>query len=170
MWVYIVHFIHCNQFDFTNCINLYTMSCSGLRRINLIGRHDKFPRGKNGHPNRNSARGFNVVDDIKSAVEKACPGVVSCVDILAIAARDNVAIVNITNQSNITFSLVHTKLFLVTWPSSNMCSSLADLVGMWNWEEEMQEQQADRLPTTTSPLQHPTLTDSSRASKQRSLH
>lgn len=58
----------------------------------LLDDTSSFIGEKNAAPNANSVRGFDVVDDIKSKVETACPGVVSCADVLAIAARDSVVI------------------------------------------------------------------------------
>jgi peroxidase len=51
-------------------------------------------------PNLNSARGFEVIDRIKSSLEHSCSGVVSCADILAIAARDSVFLVSSIQSLN----------------------------------------------------------------------
>ncbi|XP_057485571.1 peroxidase P7-like [Actinidia eriantha] len=58
----------------------------------LLDDTSSFTGEKRAAPNLNSVRGFDVVDNIKSAVENACPGVVSCADVLAVAARDSVVI------------------------------------------------------------------------------
>ncbi|KAF9594956.1 hypothetical protein IFM89_035526 [Coptis chinensis] len=70
-------------------ILLWSKGCDGSI---LLDDRGSFIGEKNAAPNRNSARGFDVVDNIKSAVERFCPGMVSCADVLAIAARDSVVI------------------------------------------------------------------------------
>ncbi|XP_078176846.1 peroxidase P7-like [Carex rostrata] len=49
-----------------------------------------FTGEKNAGPNANSARGFEVIDAIKTKVEASCNATVSCADILALATRDGV--------------------------------------------------------------------------------
>ncbi|MCL7023729.1 hypothetical protein MKW94_007701, partial [Papaver nudicaule] len=51
-----------------------------------------FEGEKNALPNRNSVRGYELIDDIKADVERECPLTVSCVDILALAASEAVSL------------------------------------------------------------------------------
>ncbi|KAK6117336.1 hypothetical protein DH2020_048927 [Rehmannia glutinosa] len=46
---------------------------------------------KDAIPNRSLA-GFDVIDEIKTQLEKTCPGKVSCADIVALSARDSVLV------------------------------------------------------------------------------
>lgn len=72
------------------------MTLQGCDASVLLDDTPTFRGEKTAFPNINSIRGFEVVDQIKAAVTKACRrDVVSCADILAIAARDSVAIVSL---------------------------------------------------------------------------
>ncbi|KAL3679583.1 hypothetical protein R1sor_022539 [Riccia sorocarpa] len=58
----------------------------------LLDDTDTFTGEQQALPNRNSVRGFEVINNIKSALEdiEGCSGIVSCADILTVAARDSV--------------------------------------------------------------------------------
>ncbi|KAL2905500.1 Peroxidase 72 [Bienertia sinuspersici] len=58
----------------------------------LLDNNGSIVSEKDSKPNKNSLRGFEVIDQIKAQVEKACPQTVSCADIVAVAARDSTVI------------------------------------------------------------------------------
>ena len=67
-----------------------TQGCDGSV---LLDDTSAFKGEKNALPNKNSVRGFEVIDKIKSALEKVCPSTVSCTDIVTLAAREAVYLV-----------------------------------------------------------------------------
>lgn len=67
-------------------MHVLLQGCDGL--ILLYARGEK-----SADPNMNSLRGFDISDAIKASVEAACPGVVSCADILVLAVRDGMFLV-----------------------------------------------------------------------------
>ncbi|XP_058739808.1 cationic peroxidase 1-like [Vicia villosa] len=72
------------RLQFHDC---FVQGCDGSV---LLDDTSSFTGEKTAGPNAGSLRGFNVIDTIKSKVEALCPRVVSCADIVAIAARDSV--------------------------------------------------------------------------------
>ena len=68
-------------------IDVYMQGCDGSILLNSTGAG---AAEKDAPPNL-TLRGCDLIDRVKALVEEACPGVVSCADVLALAARDAVA-------------------------------------------------------------------------------
>lgn len=56
----------------------------------MINNGEKAERNAFGHQ---GVGGFDLIDKAKAQLEAVCPGVISCADIVALAARDAVALV-----------------------------------------------------------------------------
>ncbi|GJM90704.1 hypothetical protein PR202_ga07009 [Eleusine coracana subsp. coracana] len=71
------------RLHFQDC---FVQGCDGSILLDDVD--GTFTGEKTADMNINSVRGFEVIYQIKANVEALCPGVVSCADILALAARD----------------------------------------------------------------------------------
>ncbi|CAL5354457.1 unnamed protein product [Camellia sinensis] len=69
-------------------IRLHFHDCFGCDASILLDESATPTSERSAGPNKGSIKGYEVVEAAKSAVKKVCPGVVSCADILAVAARD----------------------------------------------------------------------------------
>lgn len=75
-------------------LNVFLDCLQGCDASVLLDNSATIVSEKNSLPNRNSLRGFEVIDEIKAKMEEACPQTVSCADIVAMAAHGSTILVS----------------------------------------------------------------------------
>jgi len=127
-------------------LNADITQAAGLLRLHF---HDCFVQGCDGSVLLNSTSGeqtaapnlslraqaFKIINDIKENVEAACSGIVSCADILALAARDSVVMaggpfypIPFGRRDSLTFANLSTTLANLPSPTFNV-TGLINVLG-----------------------------------------
>ncbi|TYI64253.1 hypothetical protein E1A91_D09G075300v1, partial [Gossypium mustelinum] len=101
--------------------------CDGSVLLDTVNNGSKAE--KDAIPNR-SLKGFDVIDDIKNAIEKVCPNVVSCADILALAARDAVSAPFKRRLWNVALGRRDGRISLASETNGNIPSPFADFTSL----------------------------------------
>ncbi|KAL6873802.1 hypothetical protein ACP4OV_013884 [Aristida adscensionis] len=111
----------------THFHDCFVRGCDASVLLNATGGSEA---EKDAAPNL-TLRGFGFIDRVKAAVEAECPGVVSCADILALAARDAVGVIGgpfwrvPTGRRDGTVSLKQEALDQIPAPTMNFTELLA---------------------------------------------
>ncbi|KAL6998913.1 peroxidase [Sarracenia purpurea var. burkii] len=81
------------QYEFyrKNCPYAENIGCDASILLDDSNGNKNYPIEKDAIPNQ-TLKGFNFIDIIKERLEDACPGIVSCADILVLATRDAISL------------------------------------------------------------------------------
>ncbi|KAK0608180.1 hypothetical protein LWI29_026844 [Acer saccharum] len=105
----------------------FVRGCDASVLLNAV---NNVPAEKDSIPNA-SLSGFDVIDDIKTVIENKCPGVVSCADILALAARDAVSFPYISNKWEVLTGRRDGRVSLSSEVNANLPSPFSNFSTLW---------------------------------------
>ncbi|KAK1591052.1 hypothetical protein Q3G72_001494 [Acer saccharum] len=105
----------------------FVRGCDASVLLNAV---NNVPAEKDSIPNA-SLSGFDVIDDIKTVIENKCPGVVSCADILALAARDAVSFPYISNKWEVLTGRRDGRVSLASEVNANLPSPFSNFSTLW---------------------------------------
>ncbi|KAK1568773.1 hypothetical protein Q3G72_028497 [Acer saccharum] len=129
----------------------FVRGCDGSE---LLKSRNNIPAERDAIPNL-GLRGFEVIDAVKSALEKKCPHVVSCADILATVTRDAVAM-GLSVKDLVVLSGGHT---IGTSHCSSFTDRLYNFTGKGITEQSLDPNYAIQLKKKCKPTDTKTLVE-----------